>query len=441
MSDIGIRLNTDKLVLTRGRDFTWSFDNLDDSRPPQPVDYPAGELYFELDTGGEHNAVQEVKVSASDGGVYRFGFGGQTTADIAFDEVVQSSHDATPDITSALEALSTIGAGNVNVSPAKLYAVWELTLTLNAGNNERQQIIFSPGAAGTYKIGYSGVSTVVLTVDTANLGATAAALQTALEGLTGIGAGNVQVTPIVNGYEVEFIGAKSNTDMNQLLASGIGVDLAFPGWFYGLGFSTVKTTTVVEGTSKFTDSMVNTLNTSINQYFNSFEASLGVDLDYMVIDNLNTKVTATSLKAYAESDLATFQTDVTSTSIMGWLNSVSTFLGIFDTIHVDFYWNRVYQVELTGALGNKPQPALEPDFSDLTGLNDEQTVGVTILQPGLERFTKWPFEIDGATATMKIESVVADEMAAQVHWQLVFLPDGEAAGGDAIARGTVAVQE
>ena len=47
MSDIGIRLGTDKLVLTRGRDFKWTFDNLDDAKHPQPINYPPGALYFE----------------------------------------------------------------------------------------------------------------------------------------------------------------------------------------------------------------------------------------------------------------------------------------------------------------------------------------------------------------------------------------------------------
>ena len=45
---IGVQLIPDRLVLTTGRDFRWSFENLDAN--DQPEDFPAGELYFELAT-------------------------------------------------------------------------------------------------------------------------------------------------------------------------------------------------------------------------------------------------------------------------------------------------------------------------------------------------------------------------------------------------------
>ena len=48
MADIGIRVDQDTLVLWRGRDFKWAFDNLDESG--DPVAFPAGRLYFEFDT-------------------------------------------------------------------------------------------------------------------------------------------------------------------------------------------------------------------------------------------------------------------------------------------------------------------------------------------------------------------------------------------------------
>lgn len=43
---IGVEILPEALVLTRGRDFKWSFENLDANG--QPVDYPAGSLYFEF---------------------------------------------------------------------------------------------------------------------------------------------------------------------------------------------------------------------------------------------------------------------------------------------------------------------------------------------------------------------------------------------------------
>ncbi|AHJ88663.1 hypothetical protein PBI_RHYNO_3 [Mycobacterium phage RhynO] len=52
MSVIGPQLDQDTLVLTRGRDFKWSFENL--GPDGQPVDFPAGSLFFEFpDLDGE----------------------------------------------------------------------------------------------------------------------------------------------------------------------------------------------------------------------------------------------------------------------------------------------------------------------------------------------------------------------------------------------------
>lgn len=55
-------------------------------------------------------------------------------------------------------------------------------------------------------------------------------------------------------------------------------------------------------------------------------------------------------------------------------------------------------------------------------------------------FTEWHFEIDGSVATIKVESTVVDQIPARAKWQLVFLPEGEIAGGDPEARGLVKVQ-
>lgn len=49
----------------------------------------------------------------------------------------------------------------------------------------------------------------------------------------------------------------------------------------------------------------------------------------------------------------------------------------------------------------------------------------------------WPFTIVGSRASIKVESEVADTVPARSLWQLVFLPDGETAGGDPVAHGTV----
>jgi hypothetical protein len=54
--------------------------------------------------------------------------------------------------------------------------------------------------------------------------------------------------------------------------------------------------------------------------------------------------------------------------------------------------------------------------------------------------TKWEFTISGSRASLKIESEEADKVLARTCWQLVWLPDGEAAGGDPVAYGKVKVQ-
>lgn len=55
--------------------------------------------------------------------------------------------------------------------------------------------------------------------------------------------------------------------------------------------------------------------------------------------------------------------------------------------------------------------------------------------------TIWEFTIDGENASLKVESDDVDEIPGRTKWQLVFKATGEAAGGEAIAMGTVRVQE
>ncbi|QHB38034.1 hypothetical protein KIY75_gp03 [Mycobacterium phage Noelle] len=57
-----------------------------------------------------------------------------------------------------------------------------------------------------------------------------------------------------------------------------------------------------------------------------------------------------------------------------------------------------------------------------------------------ENGTKWDFVIDGAIASIKIESEQVALIAARTKWQLVFLPEGEEEGGDPIALGQVQIQ-
>lgn len=324
MSYIGVNLGTDQLVLTRGRDFKWSFENLDGSTPPQPVDFPAGDLFFELQTRGETNALQEVTVTQATGGTYILGFKDQWSPAIDFNDVTDNPHNLSGDITDALEGIPTIGAGNVEVHPSSLIPVWEVELTLNAGHVLSEQL-------------------------------------------------------------------------------------------------------------------VNTLNTTLTSLYNTFAGLLGVTVDFTIHDNLNLTVKVTSNRSFDEVGLITFVVDVTSTTITNALDAVADFLGVFNVLHVNFYWVHKYTVEFIGELGLQPQPTITVDDSLLTGI-DTPSVSVEVLDPGRAPVTKWIFDINETLAHLKVESEAADQIAANTKFQLVFLPEGEAAGGDPIAEGFVKVQ-
>jgi len=432
VSVIGIELDPDQMVLTKGRDFKWGFENLDANGASTA--YPSGSLYFQLDTGGQHNAKQEVHVMGATGGTYRLGVNGVYTSPIDFYDVTTAPHDIGGDITSALVATSTVGAGNVKVHPARLFPEWVISITLNTGNNEKQLIKLDTHAnGGTFRVGY-GLS------QSGNIafGCTDAVLKTALEGLSGIGTGNVSVVKLDNwNYQIEFINAKAAMNMEQVSAFGWGFGYGLAGGF----LLNCTTSTIQNGTARLTESFVNTLNKTVNDVFNTFETLLGVNIDYVVTSQTNVVLTVTSLRAYTESDALTFAVDVTANLITGFLNNVVAFVGLSKTIAINFYWNHIYQVEFIGNLANTPVPAIVPDIASLTGVAGKKKVTVDVIAPGKARYTKWPFTIAGSTASLKVESEEVDKIQNRTHWQLAFLPTGETAGGDPIARGTVKVQE
>ena len=428
MSNIGVNLNSDVLVLTRGRDFKWSFENLDEHN--LPVDFPPGDLYFELQTRGETNAIQEVKVEAASGGTYAFTFGGVTTVPIDYYDVTSNPHSLAGDITDALEGLSSIGPGNVYVHPAKLIPVWELNINLNGGVNEVQTItIGGSPTGGTFTLSYGGDTT-----DPIAYNATAADVQAALFTINGIGVGNVSVTGAAGGpYTVTFVSALAAQNVAQITADASGLTSATT--------ATVTANTTTKGVPALTEPIINVINKTVNDFFNGFESLLGVDVDFVVHDNANATLKVTSLKTFEESALITFVVNVTGNAIEQAFNAVPSLVGVLNTINIDFYWNHVYQVEFVGTLGNAPQPALVPDTTLLTGLNGKQTVTVDILEPGKAPLTLWNFVITGSTATIKVESEEVNKILNRCDWQLVFLPQGEVAGGDPVGLGLVSVRK
>ena len=58
----------------------------------------------------------------------------------------------------------------------------------------------------------------------------------------------------------------------------------------------------------------------------------------------------------------------------------------------------------------------------------------------LSPVVKWDFTLSGDTAVIKKESEDVALIPARTKWQLVWMPQGEAAGGDPVAYGTVKVQ-
>ncbi|UAW09265.1 minor tail protein [Mycobacterium phage Timothy] len=316
MTNIGIVSDADTLVLWKGRDFKWSFENLDENR--QPVDFPDGSLFIELQTGGEHNARQRVTITGATGGTYAFDILGETTPPIDYNDVSENPQGLPGDITEALEAAA--GVGNVEVYPTLLQPSWILNFNLNSGK-------------------------------------------------------------------------------------------------------------------PLTEQLVNLINKTANDFFDTFEQLMGVDVSMTVTDALNFQLKVTSRRSFDEVGVVTFAVDVTGTAVKNFFNAVSGLVGAVNAVNVDFYWNRVYEIEFVGGLANQPIEAILPDASNLTGYNPSITVEVIDL--GKERLTIWPFIIDGDTASVKVESEEADLIPERTVWQLVFLPDGEPAGGDPITYGRV----
>ncbi|EHB44138.1 hypothetical protein MycrhDRAFT_6888 [Mycolicibacterium rhodesiae JS60] len=432
MATIGVEIEQDELILTKGRDFSWAVKLVDPEG--EPLDFPAGQMFFELETGGEHNAIQEVSVTAANGGVYKLGLGGFMTDPIDYYDATVNPEGMSGDITDAIEALSTIGAGNVLVHPATLTPVWQINISLNAGHNEIQEILIDSdqinGAnGGSFKVGLGTSVSGLIT-----FGSDADAVKTKIEALPGVGTGNVSVTKISNWhYRVEFIGALAATDVGQLfsLARGIGWGLT------GGILPQVRTRTVIDGLAKLTEPLVNVLNNAVNDLFDSFEDLAGVDIDFVVNDEINASITVTSKRSYSESELLTFAISVTSNMVKGAVNGLSDFVGMLDTVSVDFYWNHVYQVEFIEELSNLPIPLMTTDISDLEGTNGDQNVSVKVIEPGKHPLTLWHLAIAEDIASIKVDSELTALVPNRCKWQLVFLPDGEAAGGDPITAGKV----
>ncbi|QJD50210.1 hypothetical protein SEA_IWOKEUPLIKEDIS_7 [Mycobacterium phage Iwokeuplikedis] len=317
MADLGKPLDVDMLCLVTGRDYKWSFDNLD-PQTKQPVNWPAGDLFLELETGGEHNALHQVYITGATGGTYTLNINSVDTPAIDYNDVSENPQGLAGDIQDAVDA--ALGAGNGLVHPVSLYPAWTLNFNMNVG------------------------------------------------------------TPL-------------------------------------------------------TEQLVNTINKAANDFFDTFDQLLGVDVEMTVTDQLNFKLVVTSVRSFDEVGVVTFAVDVTSTAVKSFFNGFAGLIGAVNTVSTDFYWNRTYDIEFIGSLALQPIPATTANAAALTGTSKRITTSV--IDPGKKRLTIWPLTVSGATASIKVESEEADKIPHRCRWQLVHMPTGEAAGGDPKQMGLV----
>ncbi|QFG04583.1 hypothetical protein PBI_KEZIACHARLES14_6 [Mycobacterium phage Keziacharles14] len=183
------------------------------------------------------------------------------------------------------------------------------------------------------------------------------------------------------------------------------------------------------------EQLVNTINKTANDFFDTFDSLFGVDVEMTVTDALNFKLQVTSIRSFDEVGVVTFAVDVTSTAVKNFFNAVAGLVGAVNTVSVDFYWNRTYQIEFLGAYAEKLMPATTANAASLTGTN--KRVEIDVVEPGKPKLTIYPFTVSGANATVKIESEAADLIGHRTKWQFVQLLTGEPAGGTAKQLGRV----
>lgn len=438
-------------MLQKRRDFHWAFQNLDDSN--DPLDFPPGDLYFELVTGGEHNCVQQVEILQSEGGTYKLSYDGVLSEPIDYYQADDSPYDMTIDVRSALENIPAIGAGNVKVSTTRLDPVWNLNFILaGTSRNEIQELSVTNllgwlGEAlgeGEMVLSYRESDTEPISFESS-----AAEIQAALQELPQIGVGNVVVTePTPGKFRIEYVGmlAARDVDLIKVRAYEKNAGDFFGGGTVGNLLTQYSSKTIQNGRRAILDGrMMDLLSRKIAEFFSMFDDSVSLNLEFEIDSNVDFTVICRTNSGYREVDLLTFDVLFNASTLYTFLNNQLLLSGAISSVTVDQYWNHVYTVEFVNDAGNRPHPQLVGDATDLenfvTGLVLSPEVRTTVLELGQRALTRWDFDIVGDTAELKVESEAVDLIQPRTRWQLVFQPDGEAAGGVAIARGTVVVQE
>jgi hypothetical protein len=176
---------------------------------------------------GGKNEVQTISCDGTAGDTMILTLGGQSTSALAYDI-------STVDLQTALRGLSTIGAGNCDVTGTagteyivEFVSGKALTdmgaITGVGGSNETQTVSLNEVTdGGTFTLTYVTKTTAAI-----DWNATAAQVEEALEGLSNIAAGDVSVTGTPGAWTVEFTGALAKTDVAEL--TGTDVDLTGAG--------------------------------------------------------------------------------------------------------------------------------------------------------------------------------------------------------------------
>ena len=237
---------------------------------------------------GDQNEVQQMNIVGATSGQFTLTFNAATTGDIDFNATAAA-------VQTALEGLATIGAGNVQVtggpansSPLQFEftgalagtnvtqmvaangtaplvgatAAGSVSTTTQGDNDEQQQINLVGATGGMFSISFGGQTTTDLTFD-----ATAATVQTALEALTTVGVGNVNVTggPANTGtLNVTFTGVLGSTNVGQMTVNN--------------GSQTLAGATVTSSVTTTNEDNLNTVNSllaTINRVFSSGSSGVG----------------------------------------------------------------------------------------------------------------------------------------------------------------------
>jgi hypothetical protein len=251
-----------------------------------------------------------------------------------------------------------------------------------------QQTLEVDGAnGGTWKLGAAVLP----------FNAKASAVKAAVESVVGVGAGNVAVTATYT-----------------------------PQWVYTGNITGVTVT----------QNQQDGINLAVNKLFDAVQGITGTDIHF-TYNNPGFVITVTAKSSMDEATLAGWVVNTFNVNVQ---NAIAGILGATHVSAVaEFYVpKRLYALDFGNKLVNQPVAVLAPDVSALTG--HLPSVTPVVVQAGVTGITNWDFTISGSRAVLKVESEDVAKIPARTHWQLVWMPDGEPAGGDPVARGVVKIE-